>query len=370
MPQTTSRWLMLFMGLFVAAASHAEGTAASLDVLARWQATHMRDRASAEPRRGAAWLYQRLLEMPDSAYSPLVSAPAFTNETDWADFVDSLPADVGSEGALAMLQYDLGATRARPARDIHARPGFRDAFVAASATKAGIDPDIFWHALDMEGFRRSTRAATYAIGLQILREAAKATASRPRDVGVDIDVLDRFMQARQMDELNASDLRYLSILLQHGLLHWRAGAVDDTGRRLLPVALRIARVAAAYRDAQGYIGGSPCHADATANPRYAGSADANDDRPLCFVAATDHAVQRWYVAEVRRQAAWRPPPSKHDRSGLVTLFALLMPLFDLATLVEVAEASAAEDASLAGMSDATDAANYSNEVAALACQIP
>jgi hypothetical protein len=342
----------------------------TLDMVTLVQATRAEHPEGSQLPRTSDML-EALLTTPTSPYSSLTATPAFVRSAAWQALLAGLPNGLDGDAALAILQHDLGATKARPGVDVAAGKGFRDAFVAASATKAGIDPDIFWQALDLTGYGHSTRAATYGVAVQILRDKmAGMSVSQQRLTGVDSQVMDRFMRARQLDALSRADLDYLSLLVQYGVVHWRMDVSPHTGRRELPVPLRIARLAAAYRDSEGYVGGFPCQRDASPRLPHAGTGQPGDERPLCFVAATDHAVLRWYRDEVRRQAAWMPPKAKHDPSGLLTLFGLLVPLFDLAAMVESTEAAIAEDLAASGSITRTEAAALSDEADLLTCRIP
>jgi hypothetical protein len=198
--------------------------------------------------------------------------------------------------------------------------------------------------VDLTGFPHSTRAASYAVAMQILREQIRSTAPGRRAVlGVDEAAFRRVMKASYLDEISHHDLQYLSVLVQYRLIHWQPGGRSTNGLRALPTVFRVARVAAAYRDAQGYIGGFPCKPDATPRKNHAGTGTDGDERPLCFVAATDRAVHRWYVDEAHRQATRSPPRETTGMQRLAGFAAVLLALLDLAPLVEVVEAVVADD---------------------------
>jgi hypothetical protein len=314
---------------------------------------------------------RQLLATPRSPYSELVQEPAFITGAAWKRVIGNLPLGTDAEVALSMLRFELGATRARPGADVTIKPGWRDPFIAASAIKAGVDPDIFWRVLDVVGYQRFPHAAAYVVALQMLRDKAAATPeARRRMTGVDTDVLDHFMQARHMDDISPSDLTYLSTLLQNGLRDRHATNTVSEGHRQLGTPLRVARVAAAYRDSEGYTGGYPCLPDGSPNIPHAGTGEPGDERPLCFVAATDHAVQRWYTDEARRRDAWLPPRQTHDKTGLLTLFAWLVPLFDAAAVLEAAEASVVEDLAASGTASRLENDAIADEVDLLACRTP
>jgi hypothetical protein len=330
--------------------------AGDLDILRRMQEADL-------PAAGA--LADQMMTSPGSAYSTVVEQPRFTNELAWIDVLDSLPGPPSETDVLAEIALDLGLTRARPGIDVVRRDGFRDPFVAASATKAGVDADIFWHMLDLGGFRHSARSAPYAVALQDLRQQiADVPASLHAANGIDASVLARMMAARNWGEVEPYDLDYLNLMAQHALIHRRPRVA--THAALPPMAYRVARLAAAWRDTEGYLLTPPCHRDGS--PRVPAVQDG--DVP-CFVAATDRAVHRWYIGELRRQAAL-PPPAKHE-NGMARLLAavgLLMPLLDLAALAEVVEATVADDLVADGAMESTEAEAAERRAAALTCRIP
>jgi hypothetical protein len=320
-------------------------TTVSVDVLTHLQRERFARVGGAEALSAPkSDLLDQLLTNPASPYSATVDEPDFTNDVDWPEVLAGLPGNLSTASAVAVLDWDLGLTRARPGRDVQPRPGYKDDFVAASATKADVDADIFWHMVDLTGFRHSARAATYAVAMQILRGQVQGTAPERRALlGIDEEVFRRVMEAAYLDQVSTYDMQYLSALVQHRLIHWQPGDRSSMGLRALPTVYRVARVAAAYRDAQGYVGGYPCTPDATPLNGSAGTGIEGDDRSLCFVAATDRAVHRWYVDEAQRQAAWIPE-REHDGMQRLAGFAVaILALLDLAPLVEVVEAVAADD---------------------------
>jgi len=236
-------------------------TTANVDVLSHLQRERIARLGAADAlaHSNAAFVRQMLVN-PASPYSGLIAEPAFTNEVDWPGLLERIPGGpLTSHQALAVMQWDLGMTRARPGIDITIKAGYRDDFASASATKADVDPDIFWHVLDLTGYSHSTKGAGYAVGLQILRrQLAETPEDRRIALNVDPDVFKRIMLARHFDEVTEYDLGYVSALVQRRLVHWSVGERTSHGLRALPVAYRIARVAAAYRDLQGYEAGYPC----------------------------------------------------------------------------------------------------------------
>lgn len=341
-----TRWSLIF-GTTAAALGGTVANATTIvgvDVLGHLQRERAARAGEADASPGRDVLLAQLLVDPASPYSTTRSRPDFTNEVDWPEVLARLPGHLSTEETVDVLRWDLGASRARPQQDVEPRDGFRDPFVAASATKADVDADIFWHMVDLTGFQHSTRAATYAVAMQILRQQLRETDPvRQAAIGIDGGVFHRVMAASVLDQVPDYDMHYLSMLVQHRLIHWRVGDRATTGLRALPTALRVARIAAAYRDAQGYLGGFPCNRDATPLTGNAGTGDTDDDRALCFVAATDRAVHRWYIDESERQARWVP---EREQSGLQRLggfVAAVLTLLDLAPFVEMIEAVAADD---------------------------
>ena len=320
-----------------------------------------------------ATLAREMLVDPASPYSDLRDRPSFMNDVDWPSAAASVPGmTLSDDDVLAVLRWDLGMTRARPGVDVITGQGYRDPFIAANAQKADVSPTIFWHMLDVMGHRRSTQAAFYAVALQILRtQLDTVPVERRASLGVDAAVYDRVTAARHAGDITVHDLRYLATLVQYRLVHWQGGGVTAAGLRQLPVAYRIARVAAAYRDAQGYVSAPPCGRDATAAPRYAGTGKDGDARPLCFVAATDRAVHRWYLDESRREAAWVPPrPEANGFMKVAAAIGLVFPLLEMVSLFEIVDAVIADDLVGTQAIEAADAEAFAERADLLTCHIP
>lgn len=365
-------WLPVIGLLFVAAPCVDATNVVGVDVLSHLQRERVARVGGAEAFVTTEGdLLDQLLTDPGSPYSATVDEPAFTNDVDWPEVMSGLPGDLSTTAAVAVLDWDLGLTRARPGHDVAPRTGFKDPFIAASATKADVDADIFWHMVDLTGFRHSARAATYAVAMQILRGQVQGTAPDRRALlGIDDAVYHRVMNAVHLDQVSAYDAEYLSTLVQHRLIHWRVGERATSGLRALPTAFRVARVAAAYRDAQGYIGNFPCSPDAAPVARHAGTGAEGDDRPLCFVAATDRAVHRWYVDESRRQAASVPAPRHDGMQRLLGFAAAVFALLDLAPLLGMVEAVAADDLVTAELLTPAEADLAAEQAGRLFCPIP
>lgn len=340
---------------------------ASVDLLARYQKERVhrigiREALSHDDARFASeWLVD-----PSSPYSEPIDQPAMTNDIEWEAAVGDLNI-IDRAQALDSVRKVLGFTRARPGIDVVPDPRYRDAFIGAGAAKAHVDPDIFWHSLDLTGYAHSTKAAFYAIGLQILRDQTARIPESPRRraLGVDEDVLDRIMAARRIEDVSSHDLRYIDRLVRHRLIHRK---VDPTNS--LPVEFRIGRLAAAYRDAEGYAGGPPCTRDAKPHPRYGGWGSTGDPRPLCFVAATDRAVHRWYLAETRRQASHMAPEARESvLSRLARVMAPVLALLDIAAFVEMGELIVADDLVAEGTLSEAEAGYAMERVSALTCPL-
>jgi hypothetical protein len=345
------RMALAWLALVSAPFAHA---GASFDVLAAWQA--------AGDLPALSTLADQMLDDPSSPYSGLLTQPAFTNEIAWADVIAALPPGMTEAEALAGLALELGLTRARPGVDVGPDASFSDPFVAADAAKAAIDTDIFWHMLDLGGYRHSARGASYAVALhELRRQAAAVPRERHASLHIDTSVLQRVMAARKWSEVSHHDLDYLRTLAQHTLIHRTHGSPGPTGKPLPPIAYRIARLAAAWRDLEGYMIAPPCFPDGSArNPL--------DLDTLCFVAATDRAVHRWYIGELRRQASLASFDSTHGGdSSLLRTIALLLPLLDIVAIAEVIEATVVDEMVYDGTLGAEASEAAEERAASLTC---
>ncbi|MBB3227895.1 hypothetical protein FHW69_002527 [Luteibacter sp. Sphag1AF] len=302
-----------------------------------------------------------MLVDPASPYSELEAAPTLTNDVAWFDAVSNLSvagSPMSPEVALAFLQWDGGFTKARPGQEISRIAP--DDFIAANYSKAGVDRDIFDKAIDLLSHRHSTVAANIAVGAQILRDRARGVD--PSDygkMGVRLDVLERFLATRNSDELLESDREYLSMTIGQEMNRWRVGRATSRGDREIPTHFRVARVAAAYRDMQGYFATWPCDAQGNARLGYAGTQQPGDERPLCFVGATDRAVYKWYVGELWNQAhgmrerLHAEGPS--TASKILNLLAPALLLTDVGALLEFMEPLVAEEMYSSGLIEEKEA---------------
>jgi hypothetical protein len=320
----------------------------------------------------------RFLENPDSQYSALRDDPPITNEVWWYDFVDSLPIDASnkSEAALEMLQWQGGFTKARIGIDVVVDDAsivaFRNGYAAANAIKAGVDADIFWKARDFNG-ALSTLAAGQAVALQLLRDQIHSYAPDTYEArGIKPDVLTRYLNQIYPGSLPDSDEDYLSSLLYYALSD-NSFTIDSKGRRQLPAAYRVARVAAAYADAGGYLIPSGfCVGNDPSKHLPTGSAATEGAAPPCFVAATDQAVQSWYRRKMRHEEAsvrraHHGPDEAQQRVQF--WFGVVLSLIDVAGFVEFAEANLVNELSAEGALAEEAAAVVEERASQLTCRI-
>ncbi|WP_369926296.1 hypothetical protein [Xanthomonas sp. NCPPB 2632] len=319
----------------------------------------------------------RFLENPSSPYSDLVESPRFTNAIWWPDYVHRVSADGNDDavGALAALQLQSGFTKGRPGREVHVTPeaqrAYRSREAAANAIKAGIDPDIFWQAFDMNG-ASITAAAGYALALQLLRE--QAAAHDPSDYGrraIKPDVLSRYLRQTHPERLPESDLRYLSDLLR-GAIQRRDAPLEGTLAQRLPAAYRLARAAAAYADSKGYYSSRAyCAGDAPAPGQPTGPEALGFNRPLCFVAATDRGVQAWFRRQLRIEALKLRihENTHHGFERFVHLLSTVLVLMDMVSFVEIADALVGDELAAEGTIDEDTAERLSDRANRLSCRI-
>lgn len=200
-----------------------------------------------------------------------------------------------------MKVWDLGYTKSRVGREIPWLPADLGAIPGASSlVKAGVDPDIYVQAIYLAGVDYPIIAANYALAAQILRAKLASTARTLwAQHGLRHDVLDRFLHAPTVRGVYDYDLHYLVHILDGALSTWTAGSQSNYGLRELPTNLRVARVAAAYRERMPYEH-EPCRGDRTYDAQHAGMGGI-DKRPLCFDDATDRAVYFWYAMQFRAE---------------------------------------------------------------------
>lgn len=285
---------------------------------------------------------------PDSQYSDLRDDPPIANAVWWYDFVDSLQIKAvdKSAAALEMLQWQGGFTKARIGVDVvvdnASFNAYRNPYAAANAIKAGIDADIFMKTWDLNG-RMTTVAAGHAVALQLLRDEVRNNASETYEArGIKPGVLERYLKQDNPERVDEYDQAYLADLLRYALSK-RDFTVDADGRRQLPAAYRVARVAAAYADAGGYFNSNGYCQGNDVRPGEPIGRDATEyHRPLCFIAATDRAVQSWFRRQMRHEASLiRGAHASHDETArrLESWFGTVLLLVDVAGFVEIGEAN-------------------------------
>jgi hypothetical protein len=316
----------------------------------------------------------QFLQDPGSPYSELIDTPFVTNELWWPDFVDSLPlvAPDPYDAALKALQRQSGLTKARPGIDVDVDEAsvsaFRGVKVASNAAKAGVDPDIFWQAWDMND-AKTTVAAGYAVALQMLRDQIRT--NRPADYGrmaIKPDVLSRYMAQRDPDLVSEYDQRYLADLLRYDLS--RPGTpADRHGGTSLPAAYRVARTAAAYFDSRYDLGYCENNDFRAALP--GDGSGPEGAQPLCFVEANDRAVQSWYRRQLRIDAQRVSNDVNHGSgfSHLLHWVSTVLVLIDFAAFVEVVDAVVADDLAAEGAISEADAEYAADRAHRLTCRI-
>lgn len=300
---------------------------------------------------GTPGLLAQMLTDASSPYSELNDAPGFTNEVWWPDFVERIAPGLPYDAALQSMQWQLGLTRARPGIDIDVTPeqvaAYRGREAAAGAVKAGIPVGIYATALDRH-YPNVATAAKEAVAVQLLAEQMEAFPRERWDsAAIRGELYERYTQSLpRLPDISEEETHYLMGILTTSIASGVTSLHQGTPQ--LPAAYRVARLTAAYADASGYTSDRPlCKDDAPAPGRPRGREAVSGTQALCFVAATDRGVLAWYRHEVRREhariLAGPRQQQKHDKTGLLTLLGIVMPVLDLAALVEVAEASAAAE---------------------------
>lgn len=326
-------------------AAHAEPIGDVYGALLRYSATQTHPNPPfVATAQGTPALLDQLLVTPSSLYSDLVDQPIMTNEAWWPDLVRQLAPTDGNahEAVLAALQRQLGLTKARPGVEVFpdqtAVADYRGREAAANAMKAGVDPDLFWKARNLNG-GRITVAAGEAVALQILREQIASTPEHLRTLmDVRPGVLSRYLQRQNAESFAEADQRYLGNLLRRALQR-----VDDAH---IPTTYRVARVAAAYNDALGYYSSEGYCRDDAPRPGLPVDASALDDHaPLCFIAATDRGVRAWFERQVRLETSGvRIHEVRSDRFSRIAMWlGVLTMLGEAVVYVEALEAHIAEE---------------------------
>lgn len=359
-------------------ASTAASAAAPVDAYNEYLAARIRIMGTTraiEP--DTATFLAQFLQTPTSPYSDLVGQPLVTNTPAWNEYLSAMQSAGVDDGdaALNVLRLQTGLTKARPGEEVALGPtaarDYRGREAAANAIKAGIDPDIFWKARDMSG-TAITAAAGYALALQMLRDAVAANA--PEDyarMAIKPDVLERYMNQMYPDNIPDADLRYLTTWLR-GALDLRGAPMNGTAAQRLPAAYRLARVAAAYADASGYFTSKGyCQGNAARPGEPTGPDALENDRPLCFIAATDRGVQAWFRRQLRLDMSGIPihENSHHGLANLARIIGVVLLFMDMVSFIETADAFVTERLAAHGDIDEADAEIASERTSRLSCRI-
>lgn len=319
----------------------------------------------------------QFLATPTSPYSAMIDRPAIVNSLGWWEFLSAMRSKgaQNAESILDTLRLQAGFTKARPGEEVtvsaQAIRAYRGREAAANAIKAGIDPDIFWQARDMSG-SAITAAAGYALALQLLRDAA--TANAPADharMAIRPDVLSRYLLQTRPQRIAAADLRYLADLLR-GAIGNRGAPLQGTLGQRLPAAYRLARVAAAYSDTAGYFSGNGyCTGNSPRSGEPTGPDALDDNRPLCFIAATDRGALAWFRRQLRLDAAGLRihENTHHGFRQLANLFGTVLILLDLVSFIETADALVADRLATEGEIDGASAELAAERANRLSCRI-
>lgn len=208
------------------------------------------------------------------------------------------------DDAVLTMAWDLGMTRASELWEVPASKGWErvDVLARANAVKAGLDEDIYLQARKLWPSTYVAVTANYAVAAMLLRErlALAYTQERRDAMGLDDHVLQRFLAATGPQGVSVSDAAYLMLMLEGEFNRWHAGRLSNQGGRQLPVAFRLARAAAAFRDDLGYLGNSPCVKDASGLFTSV-SGELDTSGWPCLVDMTDQDLHIWYRKMYRRE---------------------------------------------------------------------
>lgn len=315
----------------------------------------------------------QLMADPSSPYSELIGSPTLINETWWPEFTDGLsPRWTGTdERFVELLQWQLGLAKARPGIEIAVDAGAAAAYkgreAAANALKAEVDADIFWKARDMNGSHYA-EAAGEAVALQILRDQMRRNT--PDSYGaraIKPEVLKRYLAQTNPGNITDADRNYLGDILRYAITS-KPSFLDGASRSGLPDIYRVARTAAAYSDASGYVTGPLCagHEPGPGVTRQW----PTDAKPLCFIAASDRAVRAWYGQQLHDEAIRRPPYTEHSKlSNLLHWIGAALFIADFGAFIEVADSFIADDMLADGLIEEEDATLASDRASRLTCGI-
>jgi hypothetical protein len=276
-------------------------------------------------------IYKAFLSVPASAYSEIKDQPAVTNTVEWNMALGKFNRDnrvnLTLGESVKLFASENGLTKARPGLEInmHNRsPGYHaddNDLIIANATKAGIDGDIFYKSIYIFGPRYITIAAKFAVAAQILREKIQQVLPSERNKnGIRQDVLARYLSSAvsSVHTIPEFDKNYLMDLLHHKI---KSGDYQSKkfkyGVFTPPAQFRIARLAAAYRDGQGYINHPPCFRDGK-------NRDLEGSQNLCFTNMTDKALYAWYKDMYAMEMRSHTPTD--SGSAMAKLAKLLIPI--------------------------------------------
>jgi hypothetical protein len=352
------------------------------DILSAWVKARLNEIPEHDALVTDSRVTSDMVTSPATIYAPVRSRPYVFRGTVWTSAFSSLATQgnpLTRAQATEALAWDLGMTNGYPgvADAEHPSPDLGATWAGTQLAKAGVSEDVARKALALSGQGTYAVAAGYAVAVQILID--KLACFEPTQwplLGLRQDVLERFLLAQTVADLRDYDLIYLARLLQGELSTWKGGQMTVGGRRQLPTALRVARVAAAYRDMQGYVA-APCTDTGAPRTGVASLYPGDAQRPLCLVAANDRAVLHWYLVQLDRQ-------TDPQRINFVTATAMRMsrmlrpmrPLWlgvlskDLLALsanIEVVESLVADQVSLTDATDA-NANRYGARRALLLCE--
>ncbi|UPG94938.1 hypothetical protein [Luteibacter aegosomatissinici] len=295
------------------------------DILSAWVRQRLTDVPAHDQLVADNAVTRDMVTLPDSIYTWVRNQPLGFRGSVWTRAFSSLATNgtpMTRAEATQAIAWDLGMTNGYPGivDPVFPVPVMGDAWAGTQLAKAGVTEEIARKALALTGHGASAVAANYAVAVQILVDKlACFDATQWPALGLRKDVLERFMLATSAADLRNYDLVYLVRLLQGELSTWHAGEIASSGRRELPTMLRVARVAAAFRDMQGYVA-DPCNVDGSARLGVAATHPDDATNAMCMVAATDRAVLRWYLQSLDRQ-------TDPVRVNFVTAVALRMSRF-------------------------------------------
>jgi len=264
---------------------------------------------SASPLHDDADVERHSLIDPANIYTDLAPLTTRTMDATWRS-AWSLLALQGFHMPLLQTQtsfrWDLGLTRARPGIEMPPLHGVTELgrpWVAANIVKAGVDRDIFGQARLLAGPGNGLIAANLAVAGQLLREKiAAAHAAGETYAGLWQAPLDHMTSARTAFALTDVETSYLMRLLENELSTRRRPPMSIYGRRQVPTAIRVARIAAAYQS-ETYDAPFPCSDDGAFVPGVAATRLDDTARPFCFADMVDRRVLAWYGGALRDDLA-------------------------------------------------------------------